>query len=48
MRVLVTGANGFVGSYVVAAVLRAGHEVTAVVRPASSSTAFAGFADDRG
>ncbi|MGC1305599.1 MAG: NAD(P)-dependent oxidoreductase [Phormidesmis sp.] len=31
-KVLVTGASGFVGQYVVAAVLRAGHEVLANVR----------------
>ena len=32
MKVLVTGATGFVGHEVVAALLRRGHEVTAVVR----------------
>lgn len=32
MRVLVTGATGFIGGHVIAALLRAGHEVTAVVR----------------
>ncbi|MFN8051586.1 MAG: NAD(P)-dependent oxidoreductase [Acidimicrobiales bacterium] len=45
MRVLVTGATGFVGTSVVAEALHAGHDVTAVVRPASSSRAFGGFAD---
>lgn len=35
MRVLVTGANGFVGGHVVAAALGAGHDVVALVRPAS-------------
>jgi len=35
MRVLVTGATGFVGSYAVADALHAGHDVTALVRPAS-------------
>jgi len=37
MRVLITGATGFVGSYTVAAALEAGHEVTALVRPASKA-----------
>lgn len=39
MRLYITGASGFVGRYVVAAALRAGHDVTAVVRPASSTAA---------
>ncbi len=33
MRVLITGATGFLGRYVVAAAVRRGHEVTALVRP---------------
>lgn len=33
MRVLVTGATGFLGRYVVAAAVRDGHSVTALVRP---------------
>jgi UDP-glucose 4-epimerase len=36
MRVIVTGAGGFVGRYTVAALLARGHAVTAVVRPGSA------------
>jgi nucleoside-diphosphate-sugar epimerase len=36
-RVLVTGANGFVGSHVCARLARDGHEVVALVRPRSST-----------
>lgn len=35
MKVFVTGATGFVGGHVVASSLAAGHEVVALVRPAS-------------
>lgn len=35
MKVLVTGANGFLGRHVVARLLERGHEVRALVRPAS-------------
>lgn len=35
MRVLVTGANGFLGQRVVAALLARGHEVRALIRPAT-------------
>jgi len=35
MRVMVTGAGGFVGRYTVAELLARGHTVTAVVRPGS-------------
>lgn len=34
MKLLVTGASGFIGRHVVAAALRCGHQVRAVVRPA--------------
>lgn len=36
MRLLVTGASGFVGSHLCEAALEAGHEVWAAVRPSSS------------
>lgn len=36
MKILVTGASGFVGSHVVSLALQLGHEVWAAVRPASS------------
>ncbi|HOT79431.1 MAG TPA: NAD(P)-dependent oxidoreductase [Microthrixaceae bacterium] len=44
MRVLVTGSTGFVGAYTVAEALHAGHDVTALVRPASKAP-FAALAD---
>jgi 2-alkyl-3-oxoalkanoate reductase len=37
MRMLVTGAGGFLGTHVVAAAVRAGHHVDAMIRPASRS-----------
>lgn len=37
MKVLVTGASGFLGEYVVARLLERGHNVRAIVRPASPS-----------
>lgn len=36
MKLLVTGASGFLGNYVVAEALRRGHQVRAVVRPSSN------------
>ncbi|MGD1897211.1 MAG: NAD-dependent epimerase/dehydratase family protein [Phormidesmis sp.] len=41
MKLLVTGASGFLGKYVVAAALRRGHQVKAVVRPATDVSAIA-------
>ena len=37
-RILITGASGFIGGYLVAQALQAGHEVTAAVRPTSDLT----------
>ena len=34
-RILITGASGFIGGYLVAQALQAGHDVTAAVRPSS-------------
>ena len=36
MKLLITGASGFVGQYVVAEALRRGLQVRAVLRPASN------------
>ncbi len=36
MKLLVTGASGFLGNYVVAEALRRGHQVLAVVRPSTN------------
>jgi 2-alkyl-3-oxoalkanoate reductase len=36
MKLLITGASGFLGQYVVAEALRRGHQVRAVVRPTSN------------
>lgn len=43
MKVLVTGANGHIGSHVVRACLDAGQEVAAFVRPGSDRRALAGL-----
>ena len=40
MKLLITGASGFLGQYVVVEALRRGHQVRAVVRPASDVTRF--------
>lgn len=40
MKVLVTGAGGFLGQHVVAALRQGGHEVRAVVRPRASTSEF--------
>jgi nucleoside-diphosphate-sugar epimerase len=42
MKVLVSGASGFLGRYVVARLLECGHNVRAIVRPASSVPPWAG------
>ncbi|HPU38623.1 MAG TPA: NAD(P)H-binding protein, partial [Microthrixaceae bacterium] len=48
MRVLVTGATGYVGSHAVVALLDAGHEVRCLVRtPARLDAALPGDARDR-
>ncbi|NJK49795.1 NAD(P)-dependent oxidoreductase [Candidatus Gracilibacteria bacterium] len=38
MRLLVTGASGFLGKYVIAEALRRNHQVKAIVRPRSDTT----------
>lgn len=43
MRALVTGANGFLGSWLVRRLLGSGHEVRALVRPGSDAGALAGL-----
>lgn len=44
MKILVTGAYGFIGTHVVAALLRAGHEPVAAVRASRVGTALPGVA----
>lgn len=38
MKLFITGASGFLGQYVVAAALRAGHDVRAAIRPKTNET----------
>jgi len=45
MRILVTGAAGFIGSHVARALLLSGHEVIALVRPATPLGRLADLAD---
>ena len=45
MKVLVTGANGFIGSEVVRTLVEAGHEVVALDRPAASAERLTAVAD---
>jgi nucleoside-diphosphate-sugar epimerase len=47
MKLLVTGANGFLGSYVVLEALRQGHTVRAMVRPAVDIATIGWPASDR-
>ncbi len=44
MKVLITGGNGFVGLNIIAALLEAGYEVSALVRPSSNTTHLDRFA----
>lgn len=37
MRILVTGANGFIGSYITAALLKSNYEVVCAVRDIEST-----------
>lgn len=46
MKLYITGATGFVGSSVVAAATKRGHDVIAVVRPGSSTSVAAGQSED--
>jgi len=43
MRILVTGASGFVGNYLVPALIRAGHEAVCLVRPTSDLSGLQGL-----
>ena len=47
MRLLITGANGFLGEQVVAEAARRGHEVRALVRPTTDVTQLDWYADNR-
>lgn len=43
LKVLITGATGFIGGHLAPALSRAGHEVHALVRPASAASSGAGL-----
>jgi len=47
MKLLITGANGFLGNYVVGEALRRGHTVRALIRPATDASKLAWSADQR-
>jgi len=47
MKLLITGANGFLGRYVVAQALRRGHEVRALVRPVTDVSGLPWGSDER-
>jgi len=43
MKILITGANGFIGSAVMRHLLGVGHDIRAVVRPGSDRRNLEGF-----
>ena len=43
MRILVTGATGFVGNHLVPTLIQAGHEVVCLVRPTSDLSGLQGL-----
>lgn len=47
MKLLITGASGFLGKYVVAAALRQGHKVRAAIRPKTDETRFPWYPHSR-
>jgi nucleoside-diphosphate-sugar epimerase len=47
MKLLITGANGFLGRYVVTEAVRRGHSVRALVRPSTDVTKLEWYARDR-
>lgn len=47
MKLLITGASGFLGQYVVAAALRAGHEVCPMIRPTTNEKRLAWYQHPR-
>ena len=46
MKMLVTGAGGFIGAAVVAEALRAGYEVVGTIRPGGNNWRLANFKSD--